>query len=172
MFILLDQTSSTAEWVVFQIINSLGNGIITNSLLPACQAASQRTESDQAATTAVWSSVRSFESIWGVVVPAAIFSNTFCQRAGQIADSVTRKKILDQFHSGKAYADANAAFLARLAETTRIVVISIYQDALRIMWRISLALAGVSLLLVFLEKRDCAESRIGDSVRCNGEGYQ
>ncbi|EED12412.1 efflux pump antibiotic resistance protein, putative [Talaromyces stipitatus ATCC 10500] len=152
LFILLDQTSSTAEWVIFQIINSLGNGIIMNSLPPACQAASQRTESDQAATTAVWSSVRSFGNIWGVVVPAAIFSNTFGQRAGQIADPVTRELILKQFHSGNAYADANAVFLARLDETTRNEVVAVYEDALRFIWQISLALAGFSLVLVLLEK--------------------
>ncbi|KAK2858378.1 hypothetical protein FQN49_004797 [Arthroderma sp. PD_2] len=152
LYILLDRTSSAAEWVIFQIINSLGNGIIMNTLLPACQAASQRTESDQAATTAVWSSVRSFGSIWGVVVPAAIFSNAFGQRADRIAHTATRELILEQFHSGNAYADATAAFLEQLDPTTRNEVIGVYDESLRFMWQISLALAGFSFLLIFIEK--------------------
>ncbi|EFR00742.1 hypothetical protein MGYG_03747 [Nannizzia gypsea CBS 118893] len=152
LFILLDRTTPTAEWVIFQIINSLGNGIIMNTLLPACQAASQRTESDQAATTAVWSSIRSFGSIWGVVVPAAIFSNAFGQRADRIADTATRELILKQFHSGNAYADATAAFLETLDPRTRSEVIGVYDESLRFMWQISLALAGFSFLLIFIEK--------------------
>lgn len=152
LFIRLDRNSAVAEWVIYQIINSLGNGILMNSLLPACQAASQRTESDQAATTAVWSSVRSFGSIWGVVVPAAIFSNAFGQRANNIADANTRQLILEQFHSGNAYADATASFLSGLNETTREQVIDVYDGSLRFMWIISLALGGLCLVLVLLER--------------------
>ncbi|CEJ92603.1 Putative Multidrug resistance protein fnx1 [[Torrubiella] hemipterigena] len=152
LFIRLDQHSSTAEWVIYQIINSLGNGTLMNSLLPACQAASQRKESDQAATTAVWSSVRSFGSIWGVVVPAAIFSNAFGQRANDITDTTTRELILEQFHSGNAYADATASFLLGLDETTRQQVIGVYEGSLQLMWEISLGLGGLCLVLVLLER--------------------
>lgn len=43
-------------------------------------------EADQAATTAAWSFVRSFGSIWGVAIPAAIFNNRF-----KVLQMVSRK---------------------------------------------------------------------------------
>jgi hypothetical protein len=146
LFSLLKKNSSTAEWVVFQIINSIGNGILMNSLLPACQATLP--ESDQAQTTAVWSSIRSFGSIWGVIIPAAIFNTFFDQHAAEITDASVR----DQFLDGNAYSNANSEFLSSFAEQTRAQIVNVYEGALQQIWLVSLAFAGVCFLLVLVER--------------------
>ena len=66
LFSLLDEDSSTAEWVIFQVIAAGGSGFVLNTLLPACQTPLE--ERDQAAATATWSFVRSFGNIWGVAI--------------------------------------------------------------------------------------------------------
>ncbi|RYP19261.1 hypothetical protein DL765_003462 [Monosporascus sp. GIB2] len=68
LFSLLDERSSTAEWVIFQLIAAGGSGFVLNTLLPACQ--TPLDEQGQAAATATWSFVRSFGNIWGVAIPA------------------------------------------------------------------------------------------------------
>ena len=146
LFTLLNRESSMAEWVVFQIINSIGNGIMMSSLLPACQA--QLSEPDQAVTTAVWSSVRSFGSLWGVIVPAAIFNTQFENRAWRIADANARETFL----RGHAYSNANAAFLAKFSDATREQVVGVYSDALKQLWQISIAFGGLSFILTTTER--------------------
>ncbi|KAI0834691.1 multidrug resistance protein fnx1 [Hypoxylon sp. FL0890] len=143
---LLNNHSTTAEWVVFQIINSIGNGTLLNSLLPACQAS--LTEPDQAATTAVWSSIRSFGSIWGVIIPAAIFNNRFEQLAWRIADPEARSLFLH----GNAYSNANSDFLSRFTGVIHEQIVGVYSDALKQLWLISIAFGGVSFLLVLFER--------------------
>ena len=66
LFALLDEHSSMAEWVIFQIIAAGGSGFVLNTLLPACQ--TPLDEKDQAAATSAWSFVRSFGNIWGVAI--------------------------------------------------------------------------------------------------------
>lgn len=61
---MLDSTSSTAEWVIFQIILALGLASTFVTLLPAIQAALP--ESDVATATATYSGF-----IWGVTIPVS-----------------------------------------------------------------------------------------------------
>jgi hypothetical protein len=63
--------------VIYQAIAACGSGFVLNTLLPACQLE----ENDQAAATATWALVRSFGSIRGVVIPAAIFNNEFAKQS-------------------------------------------------------------------------------------------
>lgn len=73
LFIMLDQHSHLALYVVFQIIAGIGSGLALTTLLPATQAV--LSEKDTASSTAVWSFVRSFGTVWGVSVPAAVFNS-------------------------------------------------------------------------------------------------
>ena len=147
LFTLLDQNSSTAEWIIFQIITGGGSGFVLNTLLPACQAGLQ--EKDQAAATAAWSFVRSFGSIWGVAIPAAIFNNRFSQLSYQISDASTRALL----SSGQAYQSASASFVDSFSQPLQTEIISVYVDSLKLVWQISIVFSGVSFLLVFLEKQ-------------------
>ncbi|KAF2182987.1 DNA repair protein RAD50 [Zopfia rhizophila CBS 207.26] len=147
LFTLLDRNSSTAEWVIFEMIAGGGSGFVLNTLLPACQAG--LIESDQAAATAAWSFMRSFGNIWGVAIPAAIFNNRFSSLSYRISDPSVRTLL----SGGHAYQYASAAFIKSFSNLVRDQLISVYSDALKRQWEISIVFSGVSFLLVFIEKQ-------------------
>ncbi|KAI0552259.1 major facilitator superfamily domain-containing protein [Xylaria curta] len=148
LYTLLNRHTTTAQWVGFQLIQAIGTGFVLNTLLPAVQA--QLPERYLAATTSAWAFMRSFGSIWGVAIPAAIFNNRFAQLAWRIEDPAAR----DLFSGGgKAYENAYASFIGSFPETTRDQIIDVYQDALKLLWQISIAFAGANFLIVLFEKR-------------------
>ena len=73
LFTLLDAHSSTVMWIIFQIIFAAGTGLSIGTLLAAAQA--ELSESDSATATGVWAVIRSFGTIWGITISAAIFNN-------------------------------------------------------------------------------------------------
>ena len=148
LFTLLDRNTTTGQWVVFEMIQAIGSGFVLNTLLPSVQA--QLPEHHQASTTAAWAFVRSFGSIWGVAIPAAIFNNRFAQLVGRIEDPAVRER----FNGGnRAYEHAYASFVWSFPEATRDQIISVYQDALKLLWQISIAFAGINFLIVLFEQR-------------------
>ncbi|KAL1891208.1 hypothetical protein Sste5346_007842 [Sporothrix stenoceras] len=150
---LLDEKSSMAAWVIFQMIVAAGSGFVLNTLLPGCQA--PLAESDQAAATAAWSFVRSFGSIWGVAIPAAVFSNYFDRLAGRPVSQggISDPAVAEQFRNGRSYEAATAATIQAIPEPVRSQVVGVYVAALKYVWRYSIILGGVSFFLVFLEKQ-------------------
>jgi len=146
LFTLFDANTSMAAWVIFQIVGGAGSGFILNTLLPACQAG--LLESDQAAATATWSFIRSFGSIWGVAIPAAIFNNRFEKLSYRISDPAVR----DLLSAGHAYQYASASFVNSYPSVVREQIIGVYVDSLRLVWQVSIVFSGVAFLLVFLEK--------------------
>lgn len=148
LFTLLDEESTTAEWVIFQCLVAFGSGFVLNTLLPAVQA--QLDEANQAATTAAWSFMRSFGSIWGVAIPAAIFANRFSVLA---ATGITDPAVRAVFADGNdAYQRATADFIHSFPQPARGEIIRVYSEALRLVWQISIVFSGLSFLIVFLEK--------------------
>ncbi|KAB5522047.1 major facilitator superfamily domain-containing protein [Coniochaeta sp. 2T2.1] len=149
LFTLLDEGSSKAEYVVYQSVAAVGSGMVLNTLLPAAQA--QVAEADQAATTAAWSFVRSFGSIWGVAIPAAVFNNRFKQLAGGM---ITDPSVRGMFSGAgnTAYERASAEFVWGLEEPSRGQVRAVYAGALKLVWQVSIAFAGAAWVLVWLEK--------------------
>jgi hypothetical protein len=143
---LFDENTSTAEWVIYQLIAAAGSGFVLNTLLPGCQAGLE--EKDQAAATATWSFVRSFGAIWGVAIPAAIFNNRFQQLSGRITDS----NVAAIFSNGNAYQHADARLLNSFTPETRAQVVSVFSESLKRVWYLSILFSGVSFLLVFIEK--------------------
>ncbi|PWY82164.1 DNA repair protein RAD50 [Aspergillus heteromorphus CBS 117.55] len=146
LFTFFDRKTSTAEWVIFQMIAGGGSGFVLNTLLPATQAG--LTEADQAAATATWSFIRSFGNIWGVAIPAAIFNNRFEQLSGRIPDAQVRELL----SRGRAYESASASFIRSFDPALRDDIIAVYVGALKRVWQISIVFSGVAFLLVFLEK--------------------
>ena len=144
---LLDADSSTTEWVIFQVIEAAGAGLVIPTLLPAVQA--ELTDADTALATSTWSFVRSFGMIWGATIPAAIFNNRVSQLSEQIGDT----RVVAGLGNGKAYEHATRAFLDSLPDVKlRSQVISIFADALQTMWYVAIAFAGFGFLIVIMEK--------------------
>jgi hypothetical protein len=61
LFTLLDESSSSAEWFIFQIVFGAGAGLPIGTLLPAVQA--ELSEADTATATGEWAVLRSFGTI-------------------------------------------------------------------------------------------------------------
>ncbi|KAL1965846.1 hypothetical protein VTN77DRAFT_5167 [Rasamsonia byssochlamydoides] len=146
LFSLLGPGSSTAEWVIFQIIAAAGSGMVFDTLLPAFQAG--LAESDQAAATASMAFIRCFGNVWGFAIPAAIFNTQIERRLHQIQDESVRASL----SHGQAYQHATRDFVNSLAPGTQQEVRTLFTDALRLVWQIGIVFAGVAFLLVFFEK--------------------
>lgn len=106
LFSLLDEDSSTAAWVCFQLLCAIGAGLLAGILLPAMQAPLD--EGLVAVSTGIWSFVRGFGSVWGVTIPSAIFNNQCRKNA---ADIITDPKLAQYLTGGRAYQYATKTFL-------------------------------------------------------------
>ena len=146
LFSLLDATSFTAVWVCYQLIWACGSGLLIAILLPAMQAPLD--ESLVATATGLWSFVRYFGCIWGVTLPSAIFNNE-CRR---LAGSVSSVKIAGYLTGGQAYQYATKAFLNSIdEEDAREEVIGVITGAMKTVWLIGIAFAGLGFLVTFFE---------------------
>ncbi|OTA99466.1 hypothetical protein M426DRAFT_76362 [Hypoxylon sp. CI-4A] len=146
LFSRFNQSTSTAEWVVVQIIPAVGLGIMMSTNLPAVQA--DLPESDTAAATTAFAFMRAYGSIWGVSIPAAIFNAKFATESWRIDDT----QIETQLSGGNAYSYANADFIRSFPEPQRDRVIDIYARSLQLIWQVSLGFALLGFLLCFVEK--------------------
>jgi hypothetical protein len=147
LFTLLDESSSSAEWIIFQIIFGAGAGLPIGTLLPAVQA--ELSEADTATATGAWAVLRSFGTIWGIAIPSAIFNNQFAHHSNEIVDSNVRA----QFANGQAYEHATKQFMATLLSSgTKEQVVGAYTSSLRRTWQVAIALCGVGTILVFLQR--------------------
>ncbi|GAB7322831.1 hypothetical protein MBLNU13_g05398t2 [Cladosporium sp. NU13] len=145
LFSTLDESSSTSEWVSYQVLIGIGTGMILNTLLPAFQAS--QPERDQAAATASWAFIRSFGCIWGVTIPAAIFNNRLQTSLDRISDPNIRAELA----SGQAYGRATREYISQFQNPTRLQIIQSFVRALEYTWWISVAFSGVAFLLVLFE---------------------
>ncbi|KAH8172782.1 major facilitator superfamily protein [Sarocladium implicatum] len=147
LFASLDSDSHTGEWVGFQIIYSLGMGMLFPTLLPSLLA--PLSESDTALATATWSFARAFGMVWGTAIPAVIFNTRSDELAPKIISDPTLRQTIS---GGKAYEHATSAFLKTLPEEWRAQVTSVFAKSLRLTWLVALAFGAVGLLAVFFEK--------------------
>lgn len=149
LFSLLDQNSSTGDWVGFQILESFGAGLALPTLLPALLA--PLTDKDTALATGTWAFMRSFGITWGVAIAGTIFSN----RASQLASSgaiSSDSGIAAQFMAGAAYQDATADFLNSLSSETRAQVVAVQSIALQRSWQVAIAFGGLGVIATAILK--------------------
>ncbi|KAI0479857.1 hypothetical protein F4859DRAFT_477551 [Xylaria cf. heliscus] len=144
--IILDENSHGALIVFFLIFWSIGIAAPIACLLTAVQA--ELTEKDNAASTAAWAFIRSYGTIWGVTIPAAIFNDRFDKLLYIIDDQAAR----DRLGFGQAYAQASAGLTSSFSGSTRDQIIYVFNQSLRRVWQIGIVFTGISFLLVFLEK--------------------
>lgn len=145
LFSMLGPHTSTAEWVLFQLVAAAGSGMVFDSLLPAFQAG--QSERDQAAATATLTFLRCFANTWGFAVPTAIF-NTQIERELDVVRDVDVRRALSH---GQAFQHATSEFMGSLSQVTRDEVRGLFDGALRNVWKVSVAMSLLALLLVLLE---------------------
>ncbi|MBA7489724.1 putative multidrug resistance protein MdtD [subsurface metagenome] len=154
LFCTLNRHSSTAAWASFELLGAVGIAALTVSLLPAMQA--PLPERYAATSAGMYSFARSFGSIWGVTIPAAVFNNAVKQqvRADQLIVAMN-STLADNLANGQAYQLATKAFLDTLSSSGDIIreqVIGIFEHAIHVVFYVLTAFAGLGLCLVFLEK--------------------
>jgi MFS family permease len=140
------EETTIAEWATFQCVAALGVGIVIDTLLPAFQA--PLSESDQAAATSAWGLVRAFGSIWGIAIPAVIFSNRFDEMLNTIGDPAARTVLAN----GGAYQQASAAFIHQFDPLTQAQIRVVYREALKRVFWIGAIFSGLATFLVLLER--------------------
>lgn len=160
LFSLLKPGSNTAAWVCFQLLSALGAGLLAGILLPAMQAPLD--ESLVATTTGVWSFVRGFGAIWGVTIPSAVFNN----ECGRLANDLSDANLAGLLSGGKAYQYATAAFVNGISnDKLRGEVVDLFSQAMRSVWLVGIAFAGLGFLMVFVERevtlRDKLDTKFG-----------
>lgn len=145
----LGPSSSTALWVVYEIITASFMGLGIPIMLPVAQA--RLKDSDAATSTALWGFLRTFGMVWGSVIPAAAFNNRFVDLAStRIEDAGVRATFAVQ---GQALQHAAAKEIAALAEPSRTQVIGVFSDSLKRAWLVLLAFPALAFLLVFLMEK-------------------
>ncbi|KAI4160866.1 MAG: hypothetical protein LQ342_005391 [Letrouitia transgressa] len=147
LFCLLSATSTTAEWVIYQVIEAAGAGLIIPALLPAVQA--PLSDADNALATSTWAFVRSFGMVWGATIPAAIFNNRFDQLA---PTRIQDPGVVRLLSGGKAYQHATRLFLDTLPPDVSRQVKSVFLASLKRTWQVAIGFAGFGFVLVSLEK--------------------
>ncbi|TVY19259.1 Efflux pump FUS6 [Lachnellula arida] len=144
---ILDRNSHKAVWVIFQLILAFGIALPVATLLPAVQA--PLSEEDAATSTGAWAFLRSYGSIFGAAIPAAVFNDRFNGLLGTIGDESARALL----SGGDAYSRASPSVsMGEFSSEVRDQVINVYNMSLRRVWQIGIVFAGVSFLLLFLEK--------------------
>lgn len=171
LFTLLHEHSSKAEWVIFQALWAFGTGSLIVTILPAIQVGLP--EKDVAASMGVFSFFRSFGGIWGIVsscslycpqtaesfVGVSIATTVFDSRVNGLLHRLNNlpggSDVAGALRDGGAYESATPAFLNTLAQMPRTLdaVLSIYDDALRLVWQVGLGFAGFAFLLTLLLKQ-------------------
>lgn len=147
LFSLLDENSSTAAWVLFQMIMAVGLGLIVPTLLPMVQA--ELTDADTGSVTGAWTFLRSFGMTWGVTIPSTIFN----ARTTQLSVRIQDPSVVSLLTGGQAYEHATKEFVDSITDpVVRTQVISVFSDSLKRMWQVGIAFVALGFLVVFIEK--------------------
>ncbi|KAK4464492.1 MFS general substrate transporter [Cladorrhinum samala] len=147
LFTRLDADTSTVEWVFLQIVAAAGLGFTMNSPLTALQASLP--DSYSASATATYAFLRSFAFVWGITIPAIIFN----AQVDKHLDKITDAGLQELLSGGAALSYTTKHFLLSLSESARNQAVSVFTDALKISWYVSLAFALLGFVLCFGEKQ-------------------
>jgi EmrB/QacA subfamily drug resistance transporter len=151
---ILDRNSSTVAWACFEIIGGAGLGALSISLLPALQA--PLSERHAATSAGIYSFARGFGAIWGITIPSVVFNNVVKNHVTSNGSAfATNPTLAARLADGQAYQLATKAFLDSLPPSDSLVreeVIAIFEHAIHVVFYVLVALAGLGLLLVLVEK--------------------
>lgn len=158
-FSILDQNSSTAVWVILQIVFAAGAGVVLTATLPAIQA--PLPESDVATATATWGFVQSLGFVCGIAIPSSIFEAKFRSMVGTLNDGALQRV----FEAEGAYEHASRAFITSLSEESQVQVVKLFVGSLKLVWEVGLVFAIFGLLVSFfvqdIELRSNLETDFG-----------
>jgi hypothetical protein len=144
--LLLSDSTSTVAWVWFQIVDSIGRGLLLPTVLPAIMASLP--DSDAAAITGMFSFLRSFGFVWGITIPGIIFNAQFDRNAHRISDMGVRQTM----QNGRAYQFVSGEYVQALPTAVKAEVIGVYLDALKAVWIGAIAFSATGFVAVLIER--------------------
>ncbi|KAF7888305.1 uncharacterized protein EAF02_002846 [Botrytis sinoallii] len=144
--IMLSNTTPKVSWVIFQMVDAIGRGILLPTVLPAIMASLP--DSDVATATGLYSFLRSFGFIWGITIPGIIFNAQFDRYSNRISDPAVRQELA----GGRAYQFVSGTYIHSLEPTIRQQVISVYREALKSAWIGAVAFGCTGLVAVCVER--------------------
>ncbi|CAD6442071.1 b74574ef-6b25-4751-a576-441f0d494b23 [Sclerotinia trifoliorum] len=142
---LLDQHSSTALWVIFEMFIAIGEGLLIPTILPAIQ--TSLPSSEIASATGAYAFIRSFAFVWGVTIPAIIFNGEFDHYSSYISDESVRNAL----SGGAAYGNAAGTYRESLPSDVQAEIVHVYTAALNKVWQVAIAFALLGFILSFCQ---------------------
>ncbi|KAI0023827.1 major facilitator superfamily MFS_1 [Xylariomycetidae sp. FL0641] len=151
LFSILQEDSSRGEWIGFQVIAAAGASLIFTASLPSTLAGLP--EGDVATATSTFAFVRAFGLVWGTTISSVAFNGQINTGLHDVDDASLRGLLAD----GGAYTFASGGgghriSLESLDEPVRSEVITLYKNALSVVWLVFAGLAAVGFLSVFAMK--------------------
>ncbi|PVI02644.1 MFS general substrate transporter [Periconia macrospinosa] len=166
LLVLLDENSHKAMWVCFEIIASIGMGVLMITVLPAIQA--NLSDADNASSAALFSFMRSFGFMWGIAIPAIIFNNETDKHLGMVTDP----SVAGAFAGGKAYSLVSSGFVQSLAPEAKKQVIDMLVVGLRPVWYGGMAFSLLGFVLAFAEKHVAMRTQLNTEFGLEEEKKQ
>ncbi|RYP12299.1 hypothetical protein DL765_007410 [Monosporascus sp. GIB2] len=153
-----------AKWGRYKPLHLVGWVVMTVALgLLSLLDQYSSTAALMALTTGIRAFGRGFGSVWGVTIPSAVFNNECRLHAENTVDDPA---LVHNLSGGRAYEYATDAFLSIITDPTwRQQVIQVFSQALRTVWYVAVAFAGLGFLITLIEKeiklRDKLETKYG-----------
>ena len=140
---LLDVTTSTAQWIMLNLVVGIGLGFNYSALGVTLQASTS--EEDMSSAVAMFTFFRLFGQALGVVIGGVVFQN---QIKSRLLASPDLASMADQYASDGS---ALAQLIINLPpSSSKATLVQAYADALKIFWVVLCAIAAVALLVSFI----------------------
>ncbi|KAJ7768343.1 major facilitator superfamily domain-containing protein [Mycena metata] len=140
LFSTLREDSSVGKWVGYQIITSIGAGMLFTA--PVFPILAPLPNNRAASALALFSLTRSFFQAWGITISSTILQNMLEKKLP--ADFVA------QFPAGFEIAYAAIPAIKQLEEPLRKQVQVAFAESMSVIWQVMIGISGLGLLLSFL----------------------
>ncbi|GLA07205.1 hypothetical protein AnigIFM60653_008159 [Aspergillus niger] len=151
--------TSLTRLIIFQTLAGIGVGMNIEAPILAAQAAT--TVRDTAAVTATMGFVRSLATAIAVVVGGVVFQNEMTSANGALTDRLDGDSALASEFNGDLAA-SNVERIGALEESEQIIVRETYFQALRMVWVMYVAFAGLAAVItLFVRAHDLRRENEG-----------
>ncbi|THH32210.1 hypothetical protein EUX98_g1991 [Antrodiella citrinella] len=139
---LLKADSNTGQWVGYQILVSIGTGLIFGGPMFAILAPLPVTSSAYA--LAFFQFLRTFANTWGITISSTILQNELKKKLPA--------EFVALFPEGQEIAYAAIPKIRQLAEPLRSEVQGAFADSLAVVWQVMIGICGLGVLSLLLMK--------------------
>ncbi|KAK9792879.1 putative MFS transporter [Seiridium cardinale] len=155
LLINLEFEENLTKLFIFEILTGVGVGLNIEAPVIAAQAAT--TVRDTAAVVATMSFLRSITTGISVVVGGVMFQNQMNAENADLANTIGQK-VAEQFDGGNA--TGNVELISSLAADQQVMVRQAYFRALRSVWIMYVAVAGIAFVLnIFVSAHPLSRER-------------